>query len=421
LARRNLIALRVLLTSGLLTGTALAEPLIIDEEALVEARLAPGIYPSAPVPQEFAPPSEPGHPPVEIDWSLGLKGSYSQTTGGNRFVTTLNPAVSANHQGVRTDLVFEGDAELARDNDGTLGVTGLNLDLSGTTRLDRDTTASAGATLKLSRDLPSTPGLDPLITDPALSVTGAMDGTIERQFGKFNLGLSGALARTVYGPTIRTDTGNTDNSNQNVWEGDTTLRLGLQATPIIEVFGEVGLGRDWFDRPGTGGIKPDATSRTLRAGLAGSWNGLFSASAAVGVGQHDFDDASLADITARLYDASVTYSPDPTLNLTASLATTVEPTGADSGGTARVAHRATTSADYTVNSWLRLRASAEWGRSWLEGSSETETRHGAGFGADYRFSRHTAISADYAYAHRDNSASGTLDSHTVSLGVTVRR
>jgi len=421
LARHHFTALRVLLTSGLLTGTVLAEPLIIDEAALVEARLAPGVYPAAPVPQEFAVPSEPGHPPVEIDWSLGLKGSYSHTTSGERFVTTLTPAVTATHQGVRTDLVFDGDAELARDNDGTLGVTSLNLDLSGTTRLDRDTTASGGASLKLSRDLPSTPGLDPMITDPALSVTGTVDGALERQFGRFNLGLTGALARTVYGPTTRTDTGVTDNSNQNVWEGDVTLRLGLQATPIIEVFGEAGLGRDWFDRTGAGGIKPDATSRTLRAGLAGSWNGLLSASASVGIAQHDFDNAGLSDITARLYDASVTYSPDSTVNLTASLATTVEPTGVDSGGTARVAHRATASADYTVNSWLRLRASADWGRSWLEGSSETETRHGAGFGADYRFNRHTAVSADYAYAHRDNSASGTFDSHTVSLGVTVRR
>ena len=159
----------------------------------------------------------------------------------------------------------------------------------------------------------------------------------------------------------------------------------------------------------------------MRAGLAGQWNGLLSASASVGIGQQDFDNGNLSDITTRLYDASITYSPDTTLNLTAALATTVEPTGTDSTGTARVAHTATASLDYTVNSWLRLRASADWARSWLEGSTETEQRHGAGIGADYKVNAHTAVSADYGYAHRDNSASGVLESHTVSLGVTVRR
>lgn len=421
MARHDLTALRILLTSTVLAGPALADPLIIDETSLREDRLAPGLYPAAPVPEAFALPSEPGHPPLEIDWSVGLKGSYSSTTSGERFVTTLNPAISATHQGVRTDLVLEGDAELVRDTDGTLGVTGLDLDFSATTRLDRDTTVNGGASLNLSRDLPSAPGLDPVIIEPPLSVTGRLDGGIDRQFGKFNLGLDGTIARTAYGPTTRSDTGVTDNSNQNVWEGDATLRLGFQATPIIEVFTEAGLGRDWYDRTGAGVVKADATSRTLRAGLAGQWNGLVSASASVGVGQHDFDNDSLNDITTRLYDASITYTPDPTLNLTAALATTVEPTGADSTGTARVAHTATASLDYTVNSWLRLRASADWARSWLEGSTETEQRHGAGIGADYKVNAHTAVSADYGYAHRDNSASGVLESHTVSLGVTVRR
>lgn len=420
MARQYLTVLSVLLANMALGTAACADPLIVDANALTEDRLTPGLYPAAPVPEGFDVPAEPGHPPFEIDWSIGLKGSYTHTNTGDRFVTTLTPQISATHQGVRTDWSTSGRAELARDTDGTLGVTGLNLDLETTTRLDRDTSLTGSAKLDLSRDLPSTPGLDPVVTEPPLVVTGTLGGGIARQFGRFNLGLDGTIARTVYGPTTRTDTGVTDNSGRNVWEGDAKLRLGLQATPIFEVFGEASLGRDWFDQA-SGGIKPDANSSALRAGLAGNWNGLLSASASIGVGRHDFDDAGLNDITTQLYDASVTFTPDPTLNLTAKLTTTVEPTGADSAGTARVAHTATANVDYTVNSWLRLRASADWGRSWLEGSSETEMRHGAGLGADYKLSAHTAISADYAYAHRDNSVSGVLDSHTVSLGVTVRR
>lgn len=416
MGRQYLTVLSLILASAALPGAAQADPLIADEATLANDRLAPGVYPSPPMPEGFSVPAEPSHPALEIDWSVGLKGSYTASSAGNSFVTTLKPAFTATHQGVRTDLVLDGSAELARANDGSLVPAALGLRLDGTTMLDRDTTLTGTARIGLTQDLPAMPGSNPLVTVPPQVLTGALGGGVDRQFGRFNIGLKGNLERTLYGPTTRTDTGVTSNADQNVWQGDATLRLGFAATPILEVFGEAGLGRDWFDQPGA-----NATSRTLRAGVAGDWNGLWSASASVGIGQHDFDNAGLNDITTRLYDASVTYSPDSTISLTAALATTVTPTGADKGGTAKVAHTASADASYTVNSWLRLRASADWGRSWIEGSGETETSHGLGAGADYRFSSHTALSADYGYAHRDNSASGTFESHTVSLGVTVRR
>ena len=413
--------LGIVLGSTALAGTALAQPLIIDETTLDADRLTPGIYPAAPGSTDFDAPAEPINPPLELDWSLGLKGSYTTSTSGNSFVTTLTPALTATHQGVRTDLTFDASADLARSDGGNIGLTRFDLDLAGTTMLDSDTTLSGSAGLSLSQNLPGQPGGNPLVTAPAQVLTGSLGGGIDRQFGRFNLGLKGNLDRTIYGPTTRTDTGITDNSAQNVWQGDATLRLGLQATPIFEVFGEGALGRDWFERASSGGTRLDATSRTLRAGISGSWNGLLTASASVGVGQHDFDDASLSDITTWLYDASLSYSPDPTLDLTAGLATTVTPTGSDVGGVARVAHTASADAAYTVNTWLRLRASADWGVSRLEGTSETETQFGLGTGADYKVNAHTAFSADYAYAHRDNSATGLYESHRVSLGVTVKR
>ena len=69
LARRKWTMLGVIAASSALAGPVLAEPLIIDETALDDARLAPGIYPSAPMPEGFEVPAESAHPPVEIDWS----------------------------------------------------------------------------------------------------------------------------------------------------------------------------------------------------------------------------------------------------------------------------------------------------------------------------------------------------------------
>lgn len=410
-----------MLAGSALAGTALAEPLVLDDASLANARLEPGIYPSAPMPEGFAVPPEPDHPPIRLDWSVGLKGSYTASSNGDSFITVLKPAFTATHEGVRTDLNLNGSAELSRANDGSLGVRSGNLDLTATTLLDRDTTVTGTARLGLSQELPGTPGLNPQVIVPPMVVTGALGGGIERSFGRFNLKADGSLERTVYGPTTRRDTGVTDNGDQAVWEGDTRLRLGLQATPIIEVFGEAELGRDWFDRASTGGVRTDATSRALRAGLAGNWNGIWSASASVGVGQHDFDNAGLTDITTRLYDASLTYSPDETVEVTAGISTRVEPTGSDTTGTARVAQVATADLNYVVNSWLRLRASADWGYSQVEGSTETEQRRGIGAGADYKVNAHTALSADYGYVQRDNSVTGRFDGHTVSLGVTVKR
>ena len=400
---------------------ALADPLGPEAAKLDQERLAPGIYPAAPAPQDSTVATERSDPPFKLDWSVGLKGSHISSSDGNSFLTTLNPRLSASHDGRRTDWALEAGAELARTGDGSLGLTALELDLRASTLLDHDTSLNGTAALDLTQTLPGLPGGNPVVTQAPLETSGALTGAIDRRLGRFKLGIEGSVERTVHGPSTRTDTGVTDNSDQNVWEGDARLRLGLQATPVFEIFGEAELGRDWFDRAAADGMRRDATSRALRAGLAGDWNGLLKGSVSVGVGRHDFDDVGLADISAQLYDASLTYSPDPTVNLSASVSTAIEPAGADANGTARVIHRVAANADYTVNSWLRLRASADWSQSWLEGSGESERRHGLGAGADYRINSRTALSADYGYAHRDNSASGVFDSHTVSLGVTLQR
>lgn len=414
----------LVITAGLLpAGAAWADPPGPDGSKLDDERLLPGIYPAAP--EIAARPEEPAHPPFHLDWSIGLKGSYAaSSTSGGGFLTTLNPAFTATHDGRRLNLVIDGDAEIARpwSASGNVDVTALRLGLAADSALDRSTRISGKAALAFSQKLPGAPELDPLVIQPAQELTGALGLGIERRFGKVNLGLKGDVERTIMGPTTRADTGITDNSSQNLWAADIALRAGLQVTPIFEIFGEAGISRDMFDQASPSlGVAADATGKSLRGGIAGNWNGILTASASIGVGHHDFDAAGLGDISAQLYDASLTYSPDSTLSLTAALSTNIEPTGADANGTARIQHLATAGLSYKVNSWLRLRASADWGLSVLEGNGETERRHGAGAGADYAVNAHTALSADYGYSHRDNSRTGAVDTHTISLGVTLKR
>lgn len=395
---------------------AIADPLGPDGSAVDNERLRPGIYPAAPVPDAFAVPVEPGHPPLDIDWSVGLRGTFTHAATGDTFVTRLTPRVSATYDGSLADIVLNGSAELAKPSgQDNLTISNMRLGVGGTMAIDRVTTLSGEAAIGLSKDLPGSPNLQPQVLTPPEVVTANLGLGVDRQFGLFNVGVDVGANRTVYGPTTRLDTGVTDNSGQNRWNLTGDLRVGYQVTPIFEVFTQGGLARDLLDNGG------NATNRTLRAGLAGSWNNILTASVSTGVAQRVFDADTLGDITAQLYGASISFTPDPTLRLTASLESTLEPPGPDTVGTARVQHTALANIDYTVNSWLRLRASADWGTAQFVGSAETENRFGLGAGADYNVNAHTALTADYGFGRRDNSTTGQRDSHQVSVGITLSR
>lgn len=393
-----------------------------EPEDLTQDRLRPGVYPVQPVPPEFAVPTDvPATAPLDL--SVGLRGTYTTSNGQETFVTRLTPQFTLNHKGGIADLVFAGSAEIAKVNgQDNLTVTAGGLSLSATAPINSNTSVNAGANIGLSQDLPGTVGLSPFVTTPPQIFTGGVDLGVDRRFGHFNVGIAGGIDRVNYGPTNRTDTGLTDNSEQNYWSGNGALRLGYQVTPVLELFGQGEVQRDIFDvQTASLGVYPNATNRSLRAGVAGKWNTAWSASASVGVGERVFDEASLGAFRAQLYGFEVSYTPDPTVKLTAGLDTTLSPAGADNPGTGRIQYAAFARAQYDVNSWLRVRASADWSHSELVGTGTTDRRFALGGGADYVFNKHTSLNADYGYANSENITSGNTQSHQVSLGVTISR
>lgn len=385
-------------------------------------RLRPGIYPAQPVPPAFAVGgAEAGEAP--LDWSVGLRGTYSHTGDTGNYVLRLSPQFTYGLAGTRTDTVLAGGVEIARQsNSDELTLTAASIGATGTLAIDSVTQATGSIGLGYSRDLPGSPGLANGVIVPPEIATGTLGLGVTRQFGKFNLGLDGGLDRTVYGATTRSDTGVTDNSDQNHWSGNTGLRLGYQITPIIEVYGRAELERDVFDQPAAAtGIYANATNHILRAGVEARWNSIWSANASIGVGQRVFDAESLGEITAQLYSANLTYSPNATLRLNLGLDSTLAPPGADNPGSARIEHALLADAQYIANSWLRLRASAGVSTSELVGAATTENRTSLGAGADYLFNSHASLNADYGFTKRDNSASGQTDTHQVSVGITISR
>ncbi|MCR6671958.1 outer membrane beta-barrel protein [Devosia ginsengisoli] len=419
-------------TAGLAGATALcalclAAPVLAqtkgDGAGTDNERLLPNVYPADPVLSNGGWLREPYDPFFDVDWSVALRGSYTKTTSGERFDILVVPTVGLEHIGSRSAVNFDAGAEIVRPSgDGKIDVGALRLGLQTGYDLDSVTRLTANGNLSLTRATPGTPGLADNIAIAPQTISGGFDAGITRQFGKFNIGVTGAAQRHVYGETTLTTGALIDNSDQNYWALDSGLRVGFQVTPIFEVFGRAGLGRDIFDRPSAALLAyPNATDITLEGGVTGRWNDVLEITASTGVGLRRFDAAGLDEVVTQLYGAQVSFTPDPTWRMTAGFATTVAPPGPDAGGTTRVDYTANAEVAYTVNSWLALRALADWNSARFAGSTNTETGYGLGAGADYKVNAHTAVSADYGYDHSESSTNGMQDAHRVTVGVTLTR
>lgn len=380
-------------------------------------RLLPDVYPTDPVLANGEGLREPYDPFFDVDWSVALRGSYTKATAGERFDIIIVPSVALEHIGARSAINVDASAEITRPSEGgNIDVGALRLGLQTGYALDSVTRITAAGNLDLARPIPGSPGLASDIAVAPQTIMGRADLGITRQFGKFNIGVTGALERNIYGTTTLLDASVIDNSDQNYWSLDGGLRVGVEATPIFEVFGQANIGRDMFDTAPT-----NATDTSLRGGVTGRWNSILEATASAGVGLRRFDAAGLDEVVTQLYDAEVSFTPDPTWRMTAGLGTTVAPPGPDGSGSTRVDYSANAEVAYTVNSWLALRALADWNTARFEGTADTETGYGLGAGADYNVNAHTALSADYGYDRNDSTANGTQESHRVSVGITLSR
>jgi len=409
------------LLSAVGPATAASDHSSGDGSGASNERLRPNVYPAEPVLPSGAVPAEPSFPFFAVDWATTLRGTYTNSTDEETSDIRFVPSFVLEHEGSRSQLGGSGEIELSRPSDTQeVDVSGLRLNLEGGYALDSVTALTGVADLSFTQEPASTPGIANTIAQPAATLVGSIEGGATRQFGRFNIGVTGAVARYLYGPTELVDGTVEDNDEDNYWTLDGGLRLGFQVTPIFEVFGEGTLGRDLFARQ-SGVPRRDATDSSASVGVVARWNETLEASASTGLALRRFDDETLEEVTAQLFEAAVTYRPDSTWRLTGTLATDVQPSGPDNSGSTRVQYSADADLGYTVNSWLALRALAGWHTARFEGSAETETGYGLGAGADYRVNAHTLVSADYGYARTDNSANGLDRGHQLSLGVTLRR
>jgi len=367
------------------------------------------------------PPHEWGDPFFDVDWSLALRGAYVQSSGASYFEASAVPSVTLSHQNLRGGYEFTANAEVTRSTIEDFRIPSATAGFSGEYRLDAVTEAKGSAAFTASRASAAAPGVTGIEVQP-LVLDASGEASISREFGQFVL--TGTLdgSRTSYGETILSGGIPADNSHQSNWRAGAALRLGYRVTPILTAFVDGRVGYQQYDAASpTYLVKFDAADYEGRVGLSGKWNEMLEAEASVGYGQRRFVDASFGSAASMLYDASVTFRPDETLEIRGAFETTFGAPGPDSGGTARLQYAATGDLAYRVNPWLRWRASAGWMQAQLIGTATTENGHDAGLGADYLLNEHTTLTADYAYSYRETTPNPGEDSHRVTLGVTFSR
>lgn len=361
-------------------------------------------------------------PPFAFDWSLALRGAYVRDRSGGHFEALAVPSISFRHEFLRGSYTFSSSAELSRSTEETYRINALRLGVAGDYAVNTDLTLSGAANFALLTPSASTTGYPVTTTSASREVTADVGGSAAYDFGLLTTTLSGNASRSVYGPTTLADSSQIDNSANNNWQFGSSLRVGYAVTPLLTAFAEGSVGYQLYDTIApTYGTKLDATDYAVRGGLASKWSEVLEAEASVGMGYRHFTFGAADDFASQLYDASITFRPDETVEMRGAFATTVGAPGPNATGAARIEYAATGDIGYTVNPWVKLRASAGYRYAIFSDSTNTETGYAAGAGADYLINENMSVTGDYNYSATIANAGAADEEHRVTLGVTLKR
>ncbi len=369
-----------------------------------------------------APPPD-WHPGVDLDWAVSLRGAFvNSSRTGERYEAILAPGFSLTALGLRSETRFVAGAEIAKQGDELTRISSFATGLDYSYALDASTDLSAGADIVVTQPANDDPTLEGGVATAPITLDGTAGFAVERQGGRLDMGLRGAVFRTELTETAYADGAVNPNDDQQVTGLTAGGRVGYRLTPVLTAFVDGEATREAFDAPSRSLlVKQDGTTYLAKAGLTGEWGDVLLAEAAAGIGTRAFDDPALSSAAAGLYDLSLTFQPTRTLKLKGSFGTSLVAAAPTTGAGAVVEYVAASELGYTVNSWVGLRALA--GARWASylGAVGQDTAYYAGAGADVKLSRNLSVSTDYRFTHTEQSEKPAEDAHRVEVGVTVSR
>lgn len=381
-----------------------------------------GLCATSPVFAQDRPPSEQNGPFLDLNWNLGLRGSYTNdSVSGVTLEGIVAPDVTFTRHGERDQTSLDIGGAFGIKQDKTMRIEDAHVDGTSAYQLDSATRLDGALNLTLTQEASGDTSLPSGTKVPPLKFTGTAEGKVTRNLGRFDLVGSLTGERFLESQTILNDGTTFSNVDQNFWSGAGDLRLGFELTPVTSVFIESSAGIQKYDAPNPALLTFfDNRSYTLRGGVSATVPDFITAETSVGRAWLDYTDPTLTDAAGWLYDASVSFTPDETTTLSAALETSLMPSNKVDGDT-DAATTLTSSARYMVNPWLTLRGSAGANYTRTLGSGDTDWGYGLGAGLDWSTSRHVVWSADYLFTHDDSTIDGLTDTHAVTLGVLIKK
>lgn len=363
----------------------------------------------------------PSDPAVDLDWSVALRGSYEIATGGNEVKGSIAPQASLTYEGETGVSKLSTGAELEVNEDGTARLEDAHAGAAVRLRFGELTTLDASATGALAQleadddDLPADTLYGPYV------FTGTAQASITQKIDLVEVTPRLHIERKLEGPTELIDHSLVDNTSEAYWRTGGGLRVGYALTPQLGVFVDGDISQQGYDAASPDlGVFRDNTTSTLKLGTTYGWGTIFTAEISGGAGWVDYVDAALMDGPEWLANATATVTPNDTFRLVAALDASVGPSD-EVASDAEADVSATLEASQAVNSWVSLRGAASWSTSYELGSGDSDTVSSAGVGVDFTSSQHAVWSADYAYEREDAPPAASTDSHTVTVGVTIKK
>lgn len=245
---------------------------------------------------------------------------------------------------------------------------------------------------------------------------------IQKDIGKLQLRLTGAVAREIYGDAELSTGGTVSQSDRDNTLGTLVLRTGYEISPLLTPFVELEYGRRVYDEEeDANGFKRSSNRYGARGGLAFDNGEKFRGELSAGWINEELEDERLQAVSGPTLAAMIAWSPwrGTTVNLDAS--TIVEgATGADESGSILHSGRIAVSREIRDN----LTADAGFGVGYRDyyGLDGHDTILNADAGLTWWLNRYVGLSGRVKHEQLKSSLEGRdYTANSVFLGLKLQR
>lgn len=347
----------------------------------------------------------------------------SSPDGGDALLSesTLRLNALSEYGGDRTS--FDGSVNFRKTLSGEeVDETRANLDAAFERDLGGDWKALASLGYEVGPESASSPDAIEGVLDQPIKHT--FDGSlgIEKDIGKLQLRLTGAVEREMYGDAELSTGGSISQSDRDNTLGTLVLRTGYEISPAVAPFVELEYGRRIYDEEeDADGFERSSTRTGARAGLAFDLGEKFKGELAAGWINEDLDDERLDPISGPSLAAAIVWSPwrGTLVNLDAS--TIVEgSTDADESGSILHSGRIAVSRELRAN----LTADVGVGVGYRDyyGQDGNDTIFGADAGATWWLNRYAGLTGRLRHEQLSSSLPDRdYTTNSVFLGLKLQR